>query len=190
LAFTGNFQATSGLSIHLGTREVRRGTSKIELTRTEYVLLELLMRNAGRVLTRESLIESVWGGDSEIESNTLDAFTRLLRGIHRAQAARLQTWNDVLQRLDSPSSASGSSRPTLPEPALAIEKGVTSRAVTTEESANTRRRIRYPAHSANPGSQRRQVHGGRQRDRLRLDRRRRRHADRGGFRGRHSAPRR
>jgi DNA-binding response OmpR family regulator len=85
LAFTGNFQATSGLSIHLGTREVRRGTSKIELTRTEYVLLELLMRNAGRVLTRESLIESVWGGDSEIESNTLDAFTRLLRGIHRVQ---------------------------------------------------------------------------------------------------------
>ena len=81
---------TSGLSIHLGTREVRRGARKIELTRTEYVLLELLMRNAGRVLTRESLIESVWGGDSEIESNTLDAFIRLLRGkIEAAGKSRL-----------------------------------------------------------------------------------------------------
>jgi DNA-binding response OmpR family regulator len=81
---------TSGLSIHLGTREVRRGDRKIELTRTEYVLLELLMRNAGRVLTRESLIESVWGGDSEIESNTLDAFIRLLRAkIEAAGESRL-----------------------------------------------------------------------------------------------------
>jgi DNA-binding response OmpR family regulator len=81
---------TSGLSIHLGTREVRRGARKIELTRTEYVLLELLMRNAGRVLTRESLIENVWGGDSEIESNTLDAFIRLLRGkIEAAGESRL-----------------------------------------------------------------------------------------------------
>jgi DNA-binding response OmpR family regulator len=81
---------TWGLSIHLGTREVRRGDRKIELTRTEYVLLELLMRNAGRVLTRESLIESVWGGDSEIESNTLDAFIRLLRAkIEAAGESRL-----------------------------------------------------------------------------------------------------
>jgi two-component system response regulator MprA len=71
---------TAGLTIHLGTREVRRGARKIDLTRTEYAILELLMRNADRVLTRESLIESVWGGDSEIESNTLDAFVRLLRG--------------------------------------------------------------------------------------------------------------
>jgi DNA-binding response OmpR family regulator len=37
------------------------------------------MKNAGRVVTRESLIERVWGNDSEIESNTLDAFVRLLR---------------------------------------------------------------------------------------------------------------
>jgi DNA-binding response OmpR family regulator len=70
----------AGLTIHLGTREVRRGERKIELTRTEHALLETLVRNAGRVVTRESLIESVWGGDSEIESNTLDAFIYLLRG--------------------------------------------------------------------------------------------------------------
>jgi len=69
----------AGLTVHLGTREVRRGARRIELTRTEYSILELLMRDASRVLTREALIEGVWGGDSEIESNTLDAFVRLLR---------------------------------------------------------------------------------------------------------------
>jgi DNA-binding response OmpR family regulator len=70
---------SAGISLHLGTREVRRGARKIELTRTEYAILELLMRNAGRVVTRESLIECVWGSNSDIENNTLDAFVRLLR---------------------------------------------------------------------------------------------------------------
>jgi two-component system response regulator MprA len=70
----------AGLTLNQGTRQVRRGKRVIVLTRTEYSILELLMRHAGRVLTREILIESVWGGDSDIESNTLDAFIRLLRG--------------------------------------------------------------------------------------------------------------
>jgi len=68
------------LTINQGTREVRRRKRSISLTRTEYTILILLMRNAGRVVTRERLIDSVWGGDSDIESNTLDAFVRLLRG--------------------------------------------------------------------------------------------------------------
>lgn len=66
------------LSLNLGTREVRRGPRLVTLTRTEYSILELLMRNAGRVLSRDRLIESVWG-HTEIENNTLDAFMRLLR---------------------------------------------------------------------------------------------------------------
>jgi two-component system response regulator MprA len=70
----------AGITIHLGTREVHRAGRRIDLTRTEYAILELLMRNANRVLTRESLIESVWDSESEIESNTLHAFVRLLRG--------------------------------------------------------------------------------------------------------------
>jgi two-component system response regulator MprA len=69
----------AGVSLHLGTREVRRGRRKIDLTRTEYAILELLMRNADRVLPRETIIERVWGADSDIENNTLDAFVRLLR---------------------------------------------------------------------------------------------------------------
>ncbi|HEY7334913.1 MAG TPA: response regulator transcription factor [Bryobacteraceae bacterium] len=66
------------LSLNQGTREVRRGQRPIALTRTEYAILELLIRNAGRVLSRDSLIERVWG-HTDIENNTLDAFMRLLR---------------------------------------------------------------------------------------------------------------
>ena len=67
------------LSVNQGTRQVRRGTRPLTLTRTEYSMLELFMRNAGRVVSRELLIETIWGGNSDIESNTLDAFVRLLR---------------------------------------------------------------------------------------------------------------
>jgi DNA-binding response OmpR family regulator len=67
------------LTMNQSTREVRRGDRQIVLTRTEYAILELLMRNSPRVVTRDTLIEGVWGGDSDIESNTLDAFVRRLR---------------------------------------------------------------------------------------------------------------
>jgi len=67
------------LSLNPSAREVSRAGRKIALTRTEFGLLELLMRCAGRVVTRENLIESVWGFDSNVRGNTLDAFIRLLR---------------------------------------------------------------------------------------------------------------
>lgn len=67
------------LTLNPASREVTRQGRRIALTRTEYSLLELLMRRAGRVVARESLIEAVWGFDSEVRSNTLDAFIRLLR---------------------------------------------------------------------------------------------------------------
>ncbi len=67
------------LTMDQGTREVKRGGRQIRLTRTEYAILEMLMRNAGRVGPRDRLIESVWTGEAGIESNTLDAFVRLLR---------------------------------------------------------------------------------------------------------------
>jgi DNA-binding response OmpR family regulator len=62
------------------SREVLRGERRISLTRTEYNLLERLIYRAGKVVSRRSLIESVWGFDREIEENTLDAFMHLLRG--------------------------------------------------------------------------------------------------------------
>jgi DNA-binding response OmpR family regulator len=61
------------------TRDVTRGQRRISLTKTEYGLLERLMHRAGRVVSRQFLIESVWGYDREIETNTLDAFMHLLR---------------------------------------------------------------------------------------------------------------
>jgi len=60
-------------------RAVRRGKAAIALTRTEFVLLETLMRNSGRVVTRDRLIDAVWGTQREVESNTLDVYVRQLR---------------------------------------------------------------------------------------------------------------
>lgn len=69
----------SDLALDPATRQVFRGKQEIYLTPTEYRLLDFLMRRAGRVVTRSTLIEAVWGFDQEIEENTLDAFIRLLR---------------------------------------------------------------------------------------------------------------
>jgi two-component system response regulator MprA len=67
------------LMLDLSTHEVTRGERPIILTRTEFAILELLMRHAGRVVSRTTMIEGVWGVGADIESNTLDAFMRLLR---------------------------------------------------------------------------------------------------------------
>jgi DNA-binding response OmpR family regulator len=67
------------LVLHPARREVLRGEDRVNLTRTEYSLLERLMFRAGKVVSRHSLIESVWGFDREIEENNLDAFMHLLR---------------------------------------------------------------------------------------------------------------
>lgn len=61
------------------THRVTRGGKDLRLTRTEYTLLERLLSNAGRVVPRDVLILSVWGRRHGIETNTLDAFVRLLR---------------------------------------------------------------------------------------------------------------
>jgi DNA-binding response OmpR family regulator len=68
------------LTLDPASREVSRGDERISLTRTEYNLLERLMYRAGKVVSRRSLIEAVWGFDRDIEENTLDAFMHLLRG--------------------------------------------------------------------------------------------------------------
>jgi two-component system response regulator MprA len=57
----------------------RRGNRPIDLTRTEFALLELLMRNAGRPLPRETIMDRVWGWESEPTSNSLEVFVGYLR---------------------------------------------------------------------------------------------------------------
>jgi two-component system response regulator MprA len=60
-------------------RTVHRGERPIDLTRTEYALLELLMRNAGRPLQRDVIMDRVWGWESEPTSNSLEVFIGYLR---------------------------------------------------------------------------------------------------------------
>jgi two-component system response regulator MprA len=67
------------LELDLGTREVRRGGEPIELTRTEFSLLELFLRNPRQVLTRSIIFERVWGYDFGFGSNSLDVYIGYLR---------------------------------------------------------------------------------------------------------------
>jgi DNA-binding response OmpR family regulator len=67
------------LALDPTNHEVKRAGLGLPLTRTEFQMLEVLMRNAGRVVTRSRLIEAVWGYDRDIEGNTLDVFISQLR---------------------------------------------------------------------------------------------------------------
>jgi two-component system response regulator MprA len=67
------------LELDPGTREVRRGGEPIELTRTEFALLELFIRNPRQVLTRSIIFERVWGYDFGYASNSLDVYIGYLR---------------------------------------------------------------------------------------------------------------
>jgi len=67
------------LELDPGTRDVRRGGEPIELTRTEFSLLELFMLNPRQVLTRSVIFERVWGYDFGYGSNSLDVYIGYLR---------------------------------------------------------------------------------------------------------------
>ncbi|MEN3003980.1 MAG: response regulator transcription factor [Dehalobacterium formicoaceticum] len=67
------------LSINVLTREVIKQGNHIDLTKTEYDLLEYLLQNKGLVLTRDQIIEHVWGYDFVGDSNILDVYVRYLR---------------------------------------------------------------------------------------------------------------
>src|SRR5579862_3602297 len=62
-----------------GTREVRRGDRELTLTRTEFALLELFLRNPRQVLTRSVIFDRVWGYDFGYGSNSLDVYISYLR---------------------------------------------------------------------------------------------------------------
>ena len=61
------------------TRDVTRGERAISLTRTEFALLELLMSNPRRVLSRSSILEEVWGYNSGVTTHTLETHVYRLR---------------------------------------------------------------------------------------------------------------
>ena len=67
------------LSLDLATREVRRGDRSIELTRTEFTLLEMFLRRPRRVLERSFILEEVWGYDFPTTANSLEVYVGYLR---------------------------------------------------------------------------------------------------------------
>jgi two-component system, OmpR family, response regulator MprA len=76
---SGELLTFGDLELDLGTREVRRAGRPIELTRTEFALLELFLRNPRQVLTRSIIFERVWGYDFGFASNSLDVYIGYLR---------------------------------------------------------------------------------------------------------------
>ncbi|MEU5422647.1 response regulator transcription factor [Streptomyces sp. NPDC001407] len=71
--------AFADLHMDLTTREVTRGDRPVELTRTEFTLLELFLTHPRQVLTREQILKSVWGFEFEPSSNSLDVYVMYLR---------------------------------------------------------------------------------------------------------------
>jgi DNA-binding response OmpR family regulator len=67
------------LVVDADTRTARRGGAALPLTRREFDLLEVLARNAGVVLSRDRLLELVWGYDFEVGTNAVDTFVSYLR---------------------------------------------------------------------------------------------------------------
>lgn len=73
------FLTVGGLSVNLDSREVKQADELIELTPREYDLLVCLLKNKNIVLTREQLIEHVWGYDYFGDTNVVDVYVRYLR---------------------------------------------------------------------------------------------------------------
>jgi len=81
--------AVADLKLDARRREVSRGGRSIELTRREFDLLHYLMRNAGRVLTRQQITAEVWSGSSEATSNVVELYIHYLRNkVDRDTACR------------------------------------------------------------------------------------------------------
>lgn len=71
--------AFSDLTMDVATREVRRAGRSIELTRTEFTLLEMFLRRPRRVLERSFILEEVWGYDFPTTANSLEVYVGYLR---------------------------------------------------------------------------------------------------------------
>ena len=67
------------LTMDLGSREVTRGPRSMELTRTEFTLLEMFLRRPRRVLERSFILEEVWGYDFPTSGNALEVYIGYLR---------------------------------------------------------------------------------------------------------------
>ena len=87
----------AGLSIHEQTREVKRDGRQIELTPREYDLLLYLLRHPNQVLSREQLLNAVWGYDYFGDTNVVDVYIRYVRKKleHEGESTLVQTVRGV-----------------------------------------------------------------------------------------------
>jgi len=86
----GGVLQVEDLILNPATREVTRAGRRIELTSKEYALLEYLMRNAGRILTRPMIAEHVWNLDFDTFTNVIDVYVNYLRNkIDRGRERKL-----------------------------------------------------------------------------------------------------
>lgn len=67
------------LSLNPKTMELSCGSNKVALSFKEFNIMEMLLQNAGQILTKERIIEKVWGGDSDAEHNNLEVFISFIR---------------------------------------------------------------------------------------------------------------
>jgi DNA-binding response OmpR family regulator len=74
------FLQISDLALDTASRAVSRGGVALSLTRSEFLLLETLMRNAGRIVSRDEIAEAIWGSRAENEQNNIDVLVKALRG--------------------------------------------------------------------------------------------------------------
>jgi two-component system response regulator MprA len=78
-AHGGDILEYAGLRMNTLTRDVTRDGRALDLTRTEYSLLEMFLTHPRQVLTREQILKEVWGFDFEPSSNSLDVYVMYLR---------------------------------------------------------------------------------------------------------------
>ncbi|MGE7764847.1 response regulator transcription factor [Peribacillus sp. NPDC096540] len=79
IPFIKNNLSYKDLELNLESRIVKRGNEPVELTKKEFDLLFMLMKNVNRVLTREFILEEIWGYDTTIETNIVDVYISYLR---------------------------------------------------------------------------------------------------------------
>jgi two-component system copper resistance phosphate regulon response regulator CusR len=80
LSLTPDRHRVADLEVDLGTREVRRGGRSIDLTAKEFALLELFVRNRGKVVDRSTITSHVWDDNHDPFANVLEVLVRRLRG--------------------------------------------------------------------------------------------------------------
>jgi two-component system OmpR family response regulator len=83
------------LTLDLLTREVTRGTEKVELQAREFALLEYLMRNAGRVVTKTMILEHIWDYSFDPQTNVVDVLMHRLRNKVDPEHTRIHTMRGV-----------------------------------------------------------------------------------------------